>query len=260
MGDLIHLGVTFNEPNLSTVVKWGGLLDKAGPLIAMMQKAAGAATGSPAWSSPMLAGSAQYDGIVAAHSAALDAIRAGGGRFPVGLSLAIPADHAAAGDDTGLRRKQAEMLDRWLAAPGDFIGVQTYTGSAVSASADVPPPPGTELTQMNYAFMPDAVEQAVRLVATRTTKPIYITENGVATEDDARRVAYIKGAITGVERCVRDGIDLRGYFHWSLLDNWEWMSGFRPKFGLVAVDHQTFARTPKPSARLLGAIARKGDL
>lgn len=257
MGDLIHLAATFNEPNLSTIVRWGGLLDKAGPIIAMMQKAAGAATGSPNWASPMLAGEAQFDGIIAAHTAAIDAIRAGGGAFPVGLTLAVTADHAAGNDDSGLKRKQAEMLDRWLAAPGDFIGVQTYTGSAVDATADVPPPPGTELTQMGYAFTPDAIEHSVRLVAGRTKKAIYVTENGVATEDDARRIAYIKGAIAGVQRCRADGIDLRGYFHWSLLDNWEWMSGYRPKFGLVSVDPKTFRRTPKPSARVLGAIARR---
>lgn len=257
MGDLIHLAATFNEPNLSTIVRWGGLLDKAGPIIAMMQKAAGAATGSPNWASPMLAGEAQFDGIIAAHTAAIDAIRAGGGTFPVGLTLAVTADHAAGNDDSGLKRKQAEMLDRWLAAPGDFIGVQTYTGSAVNATADVPPPPGTELTQMGYAFTPDAIEHSVRLVAGRTKKAIYVTENGVATEDDARRIAYIKGAIAGVQRCRADGIDLRGYFHWSLLDNWEWMSGYRPKFGLVSVDPQTFRRTPKPSARVLGSIARR---
>ncbi|WEK44049.1 MAG: family 1 glycosylhydrolase [Candidatus Sphingomonas colombiensis] len=260
MGDLIHLAATFNEPNLSTVVRWGGLAEKYRPFIAAMQKAAGAATGSPNWASPMLAGEAQFDGILAAHAAAIESIRAGGGKFPVGLTLAITADHAADRDDSGLKRKQRELLDRWLAAPGDFIGVQTYSGAAVGKDVDLPPPLGTELTQMDYAFMPDAVEKTVRLVAGQTSKPIYITENGVATEDDTRRIAYIKGAIAGVQRCLADGIDLRGYFHWSLLDNWEWMAGYRPKFGLVSIDHKTFRRTPKPSARLLGEIARRGGL
>ena len=234
------------------------MLDKARPIIAMMQKAAGAAAGAPGWASPMLAGEAQYDGVLAAHAAAIDAMRAGGAKFPIGLTLAVTADHAAGSDDSGLKRKQAEMLDRWLAAPGDFIGVPTYTGSAVDANVDVPPPPGTELTQMGYDFTPDAIERSGRLVAGRTRKAIYVTENGVATEDDTRRIAYIRGAIAGVQRCIADGIDLRGYFHWSLLDNWEWMAGYKPKFGLVSVDPKTFRRTPKPSARFLGAIARRG--
>jgi beta-glucosidase len=92
----------------------------------------------------------------------------------------------------------------------------------------------------------------------RTKRPIYLPENGAAPEDAARRIAFIDEAVAGVKRCVRDGIDLRGYIHWSLLDNWEWVTGYGPKFGLVAVDRTTFARTPKPSARHLGAIARKG--
>jgi beta-glucosidase len=95
-------------------------------------------------------------------------------------------------------------------------------------------------------------------VAQLTKRPIYVTENGVATEDDTRRVAFIDRAVAGVFDCLRDGIDVRGYIHWSLLDNWEWFAGFKPKFGLVEVDRQTFARRPKPSAYHLGRIARNG--
>lgn len=259
MGDLIHMAATFNEPNLSTIVRWSGLSEKYRPYIDAMQKAAGAATNAPNWMSPMLAGEAHFDHVIAAHTAAIDAVRAGGGRFPVGLTLAITADRAE-GDPSGFERKKSEMLDRWLAAPGDFIGVQTYTGTAVGPAANIPPAAGVELTQMGDAFMPEAIEQTVRLVASRTKKPIYVTENGIATEDDTRRVAYIEGAIAGIERCRRDGIDLRGYMHWSLLDNWEWMAGYRPKFGLVAIEPKTFRRIPKPSARLLGGIARRGGL
>ena len=113
---------------------------------------------------------------------------------------------------------------------------------------------------MGYAFTPGAIEGAIRLVASRTDRPLYVTENGVATEDDQRRIAYIEGAVAGVERCLADGIDLRGYIHWSLLDNWEWVAGYRPKFGLVAVEPKTFRRIPKPSARFLGKIAKRGGL
>ncbi len=260
MGDLIHLAATFNEPNLATVVRWSGIAEKYRPFIQTAQKAAGTAQNAPEWSSPMLAGESQYDGIVAAHERATVAMREAGARFPIGLTLAIPADTAAGGDDSGLKRKQSEMLDRWFATSGDFVGVQVYTGGEVGPEADVPPPPGTELTQMGYAFTPGAVEGAIRLAASRTDRPLYVTENGVATEDDSRRIAYIEGAVAGVERCLADGIDLRGYIHWSLLDNWEWVAGYRPKFGLVAVEPKTFRRLPKPSARYLGDIARRGGL
>lgn len=260
MGDLIHIAATFNEPNLATVVRWGGLSERYRPVIRAMQDAAGKLTGSANWASPMVSGESQYAGILDAHAAAIESVRAAGGKFPLGITLAVTADRPANGDPGGMNRKNAEMLDRWIAAPGDFIGVQAYTGSLVGPDANAPPAPGEELTQMGYAFMPEAAEGAVRLVASRTNRPIYITENGVATEDDSRRIAYIKGAVAGVERCLADGIDLRGYIHWSLLDNWEWMSGYTPKFGLVAVDPASFRRTAKPSARFLGGIARRGGL
>jgi len=71
-------------------------------------------------------------------------------------------------------------------------------------------------------------------------------------------VAFIKRAVEGVQHCLADGIDVRSYIHWSLLDNWEWTRGYGPKFGLVAVDRETFVRTPKPSASYLGQIAKAG--
>lgn len=83
--------------------------------------------------------------------------------------------------------------------------------------------------------------------------------NGIATADDTRRIAYTTGALTTVHEAIADGIDVRGYLHWSALDNYEWGT-FRPTFGLIAVDRETFARTPKPSAHWLGRVARTGLL
>jgi len=90
--------------------------------------------------------------------------------------------------------------------------------------------------------------------------PVVVTENGVATENDARRVEYIQRALAGLKRCLDDGIDVRGYVHWSLLDNFEWIFGFGPKFSLVAVDRETQKRTAKPSAIMLGKIAKSNSL
>jgi beta-glucosidase len=262
MGDLIAVAATFNEPNVGTLIRWTELGAKIGPVLAASEQAAGAACGSTTWSSPMLGSGnpVQQPIQIEAHTRAMEAMKtAGKNRFPVGLTLAVNDDRAA-GPDSGLAHKNAEVLDPWLAAPGDFVGVQSYTGARVGPDADLPPEPGTPLTQMNYPFMPEALAGAIRLVASRTKKPIYVTENGVATEDDSQRIAYIRGAVGGMQKCIADGIDVRGYMHWSLLDNWEWMSGYRPKFGLVAVDRITFARTPKPSARFMGGIARAGGL
>lgn len=83
-----------------------------------------------------------------------------------------------------------------------------------------------------------------------------VTENGLATGDDTRRQVYIERALRGVANCLRDGVDVRGYIYWTALDNFEWISGYRPTFGLIAVDRATQQRTVKPSARWLGAVAR----
>ena len=85
--------------------------------------------------------------------------------------------------------------------------------------------------------------------------PIYVTENDIATTDDQRRIDYTTGALEGLQRTIDDGIDVRGYLHWSALDNYEWGS-YEPTFGLIAFDKQTFERTAKPSLAWLGAVAR----
>ena len=81
-----------------------------------------------------------------------------------------------------------------------------------------------------------------------------MTENGIATADDTRRIAYTEGALDGLASAVADGVDVRGYLHWSILDNYEW-GHWGPTFGLIAVDRTTFVRTPKPSLRWLGQRA-----
>jgi beta-glucosidase len=113
---------------------------------------------------------------------------------------------------------------------------------------------------MGYEVWPDALEACLRYAAGRVNVPIYITESGIATEDDLQRVDFIGKTLTGVLRCLDSGIDIRGYIHWSLLDNFEWIMGYRPKFGLVAVDRATQRRTLKPSAHYLGEIARHNRL
>jgi beta-glucosidase len=109
-------------------------------------------------------------------------------------------------------------------------------------------------------FYPECVEHVVRYAAKEARVPIIVTENGIATEDDTRRVEYYQRAVAGVKRAIDDGVDVRGYVAWSLMDNFEWMSGFTPKFGLVAVDLKTQKRTIKPSAAVLGNIARRNAL
>jgi len=109
---------------------------------------------------------------------------------------------------------------------------------------------------MGYEYWPQALEATVRRAATLTGLPVLVTENGIGTDDDDQRRAFVAEALAGLRRCLDDGIDVRGYFYWSLLDNFEWVLGYVPTFGLVTVDRQTFARPEKPSASWLGDVAR----
>jgi beta-glucosidase len=227
-----------------------------------MNQAAAKAVGSDRFASFMFGDpQREQDVMVATHPRAVDAIKSGPGSFPVGLNLAMSDDQSVDGD---IQRdaKRSELYGPWLplAAKDDFIGVQTYTRSRVGPKGDLPPEPGAELTQMGYEFWPEALEQTIRYAAAQAKVPVYVTENGIGTEDDTRRVEYIRRALAGVQKCLADGIDVRGYIHWSLLDNFEWNFGYRPKFGLVAVNRDTQERTVKPSARMLGEIAKRNAI
>ena len=83
-----------------------------------------------------------------------------------------------------------------------------------------------------------------------------VTENGIGTTDDTRRLEYYRRALRGVANCLRDGLDVRGYLAWSALDNFEWMHGYGPQFGIIAVDRETQERSVKPSGRWLSEVAR----
>ena len=89
--------------------------------------------------------------------------------------------------------------------------------------------------------------------------PIFVTEDGITTANDARRIDYTYDALACLHDAMADGIDVRGYLHWSLLDNYEWGS-FRPTFGLIGWDKDTFERHPRPSLDWLGNVSRSGVL
>jgi beta-glucosidase len=110
---------------------------------------------------------------------------------------------------------------------------------------------------MGYEFYPQALGGAIRRAHRACPGvPVLVTENGIATAIDEKRIAYIDRALREVLACQAEGIDVRGYMYWSLLDNFEWALGYAPTFGLVAVDRHTFVRYPRPSASWLGSVAR----
>lgn len=91
-------------------------------------------------------------------------------------------------------------------------------------------------------------------------KPIYITENGIATTNDHKRARFLVGHLKEIYHAIKSGVDVRGYFYWSLIDNFEWDKGFWPRFGLCEVNYKTFARTPRRSAKIYAQIARDNEI
>jgi beta-glucosidase len=199
-----------------------------------------------------------------AHRVAVDAIRAAAPGVPVGMTLSMTEHQAVDGGEAMLEQTQRMMEDVFLDATAgdDFFGVQTYSRMRVGASGPVGPEEGAIVLPMGYEFWPQALAATIRRAWAYTGGkiPLLVTENGIGTDDDALRVRYLETALDGVLDCLADGIDVRGYTYWSLLDNFEWAFGYVPRFGLVEVDRTTFARTPKPSAARYAEIIRTNTL
>ncbi|MGX9885534.1 glycoside hydrolase family 1 protein [Streptomyces sp. NPDC002276] len=176
----------------------------------------------------------------------------------VGWTVANPALTATPGNEAKLREVRYIKEDLYLeAARGDdFVGVQSYSSQAVDENGVVPHPDAPNNTLTGNAYRPDAIGIAVRHTWEVTGGvPILVTENGIATANDNQRIAYTSKALQHLFAAVDDGIDVRGYLHWSALDNFEW-GHWRPTFGLIAVDRETFERKPKSSLAWLGEVAR----
>lgn len=230
LGDLIGIACTINEPNI--VALMGYLLGLFPPQVT------------------------EWDRFVkvnetmrACHVAVRDELRRGPGDFPIGLPLSMQEYEALPGFEEGRDSFREEMEDKYLLAlvGEDYVGVQCYTKIVLGPDGIVLNP-DDELTAMGYLYWPEIVEYTVRRAAQLSQSPIIVTENGIGTDDDQQRIRYLDTALEGVRALLGEGVDVRGYFQWSLLDNFEWTFGYGPKFGIVSVDRDTFARTMKPSA------------
>jgi len=195
-----------------------------------------------------------------AHAAARDAIKSVRPEVQVGVTLSLQDEQCEPGAEAVRDARVAKMVDPFLdlVKGDDFIGVQTYTRTTSRKDGSHGPRPGQPVTVMGYEDRPDALAAVCRYVWERTRTPIIVTENGFSGDDDARRGAFIAESLAELQRAIADGVDVRGYFYWSLLDNYEWMAGYGPKFGIVGVDRTTQVRSVKPSALAYGEIARAG--
>lgn len=196
--------------------------------------------------------------VMKAHQAAKAAMKAVKPELQIGITLSLHDIQSLPGGEEAAAREWEEEFMHYLPyiRDDDFFGVQNYTRTLMGPDGSLPVPDGAETTQMGYEFYPQALGHVIRTVHKSLPIPLIVTENGVAVSDDSRRVAFIEEALRGVDSCIKDGIPVKGYMYWSLLDNFEWQKGFSMTFGLIAVDRATQQRSPKPSLTFLGGYAR----
>jgi len=154
---------------------------------------------------------------------------------------------------------------RWYqltASRHDFIGLNFYF-TKTQAAHIIPPRVETiewsgAVSDLGWPVNPEGLAQVLNEVK-RYDLPIYITENGLADASDNHRADFIRAHLRVVEKAQATGLDVRGYLHWSLIDNFEWDLGFEPRFGLVAVDYNSMKRTPRKSAYVYRAIIKQAS-
>jgi beta-glucosidase len=276
LGDRVHWYCTINEPG---VVAFGGYLG---------------ALGFPPGKTDMGSWERASANLTAAQRLVTPAVKDANPGAMVGFTNSMmewEADRPARSFMEWMRRRNEDVF---LAAAeqDDFVGIQTYTrvplvlpawqSLLLRVAVRIPPviaiaapplirkeamnpePPMPEdrrRTQMGYEFRPQAIAATIRRVASLLPgKPLVVTEHGVATDDDAERVEFIDGGLRAIHEEMDAGVPVRGYIHWSLMDNFEWARGYAPHFGLIGVDRATMERTVRPSGRHLGAIAKAGRL
>lgn len=176
----------------------------------------------------------------------------------VGLTLSLFDYQALPGGEAAAAKLWQEDFEQYLPylKDDDFLGVQNYSRKRVDASGALAPAADAPVTQMGYEDYPASIGHVLRRVHESFPGELLVTENGIATSDDARRCAFLREAVQGVLDAKTDGVPVTGYFCWSLLDNFEWQAGYSKTFGLIAVDRTTQTRRPKESLSVLGELAK----
>jgi beta-glucosidase len=247
LGDLCKLWITINEPS---VLISQGYLRGIWP---------------PERRSPVAALRAHHN-LVRAHDAAYRAMKkVHGDEIKIGVAHHLRPTSPARPDS---HADQAAAFLRGFAGDvfaiiacrhktQDFFGINYYSRDVVRFPMTRIGSNGAPASDLGWEIYPEGLGQLVRKWAPISKLPIYITENGIADAADSRRADFLTGHLAQLASAIADGIDVRGYFHWSLLDNFEWAEGYEPRFGLVAVDYATGERTPRPSAKVYSRIARE---
>ena len=260
VGTQIGYATTLNEPNIMNVLRVV-LPPQIFEAQRAMLQAAARATASQKFVGGNAVNPEDIDtvtaNLVAGHKAGRAAIKQVRPDLPVGVSLSMFDDQAA-----GANSIRDAMRDRlyqpWLEAvrDDDFLGVQNYERQVWTSDGRLPSPAGVDLNYMGSEVYPASLAGAVRYAHQATGVPIIVSEHGVGTTDDKVRARLIPAALADLKTVMDEGVPVKGYCHWSLIDNFEWIFGYGVRFGLHSFDPVTFVRTAKPSAAIYGAIAR----
>jgi beta-glucosidase len=261
LGDLVEIWCTINEPGIYGANGW--------------------ITGEfpPGRHGDLVGQYRVTQNMYRAHELAYSAIKRRWPDAPVGLShhkfLFMSASRKRR--DRIATKVAQSVIDRWpvgfgqlrrvVEATSDYIGIAHYWGQMVAFDPRRPQdqfvrrsnPPGAHITEMGWVSEPEWMRQVLAEVR-RYGKPVYITENGIATADDTQREKYLTDTLGHVHASIADGVDVRGYFHWTNMDNFEWARGYTAHFGLIGVDRTTLERTIRPSGRLYARIASANAL
>ncbi|MBI4092649.1 MAG: family 1 glycosylhydrolase [Candidatus Kerfeldbacteria bacterium] len=208
--------------------------------------------------------------LIRAHHSAAETVRRLAPGAMVGFAQNLvdfePRHSGILLDRWATRVSDYQFNRRWLertAASVDFIGVNHYHHQRIRFGGlrqlIVNEPQGQPQTDSGWQIFPESMYRVLKIAA-EYGKPIYITENGLADASDKLRISFIRDYLVQVHRALAEGIEIRGYFYWSLLDNFEWREGRSQKFGLVEVDFTTQRRRLRPSAKWFTDLCRKNSL
>lgn len=294
-GDQVDVWVPFNEPMVSAVASSQGLFP---PDLSVEDSIGGSFENAKDWVVGMIfAHGSAFDAIHLADVVDADgdgeAARVGIAQHVVAFAPTDPenAEHVAAaawldhsfnqlfvdaivngdldvnldGDSLDTETVPPEGHYAQLANRADWIGVNYYR-RLLAIPVDIPPlqalfqeDPELPSNELGWTIYPEGMLEALRSMNAYGL-PLMVTENGIPDGADVDRPEFLVNHLVSVQRAVEEGIPVEGYMHWSLIDNFEWAEGFEPRFGLVAVDYATQARTPRESYDVYGEICRENAL
>lgn len=250
IGDLIGAACTLNEPNaqVTSFVMRGA---RPAPREPAMLAEARRRLGADRFNAFFMGDAFRVrDVCLQAHALGREAIGAAVPGLKVGMTLALQDLRAGPGGEALHARIFAEARRPFYeaAARDAFIGVQPYIRLDTGPDEYLAAQPGPWRNRDGRDASPDVVGAVIDEVQRWCPAPIFVSEHGIDTLDDALRARHLAASLDVIAERIAQGVPVLGYLHWSLLDNFEWRSGYAPRFGLVAVDRSTFVRTPKPSA------------